>query len=619
MIQSFSCCNLQPSDIPSVTSDFIDSGVTSTGIRLPPDVSNGDDFIPEVSNEPDQPQFIDSHDVMDVLPSCQLESMDRLVSAHTTISQLSQGKLKPRPAIRRLLTCLEVQCFLAVFLVVDAHRVLLEIVLELMDEGLRDAASNFFYWSNVAPLSIYFINISMTLLVFGLRNYCRRAWNIYEVFFVLGPTVLYQVMFSVAMELRYETPGLVVLLLHLLVIPSMWGRILPLSLAAKKKVSQNKRRYVDVTENIDLDLTYISGFLIAMGVPCIDFKRKLYRNPLNDVVRFFKARHESQFRIYNACPELPYPVAPFEAIGGSIVRLQVLDHTPPTMNQFVQFLTDARQWRSEDEHNVIAVHCKGGKGRTGSLCAAWLLYSREVDTAEDALSTFAKRRTDISLGRKLRGVETPSQVRYVFQLSHYLRRTDCWLDSTSALPLLAATTPVRLHTLDLEEGLIARPERLKTLRVLVHRGDRALTLALESPSFDPSVRSISLGGVLVSGDVRISVFEDGHAGNLSHHEVLTCAKNPYKAKGLVFCFLFHTNFLEADSRACEEQESSKVALPEERSKRFRVEDLDKAHLRVRYGEHTSGSGLLLRFSSGEDIGNRYWEEAWSQDITSAAL
>ncbi len=27
-----------------------------------------------------------------------------------------------------------------------------------------------------------------------------------------------------------------------------------------------------------------------------------------------------------------------------------------------------------EEKNTIVVHCRGGKGRTGSICCAWLLY-----------------------------------------------------------------------------------------------------------------------------------------------------------------------------------------------------------------------------------------------------
>ena len=31
--------------------------------------------------------------------------------------------------------------------------------------------------------------------------------------------------------------------------------------------------------------------------------------------------------------------------------------------------------QSVSNENVLAVHCRGGKGRTGSLCCSWLLYS----------------------------------------------------------------------------------------------------------------------------------------------------------------------------------------------------------------------------------------------------
>jgi PTEN phosphatase family protein len=32
--------------------------------------------------------------------------------------------------------------------------------------------------------------------------------------------------------------------------------------------------------------------------------------------------------------------------------------------------------------NVIAIHCKGGKGRTGTMICIWLLESRECANAE---------------------------------------------------------------------------------------------------------------------------------------------------------------------------------------------------------------------------------------------
>ena len=65
---------------------------------------------------------------------------------------------------------------------------------------------------------------------------------------------------------------------------------------------------------------------------------------------------------------------------------------------------------SEDSQNVIVVHCKGGKGRTGTMVAAWLVRSGLFSQAQQSLAYFRERRTDRSRGTKNQGVDTPSQV-----------------------------------------------------------------------------------------------------------------------------------------------------------------------------------------------------------------
>ncbi|CAK0818853.1 unnamed protein product, partial [Prorocentrum cordatum] len=194
-------------------------------------------------------------------------------------------------------------------------------------------------------------------------------------------------------------------------------RLRPLTQAARNKVTNGKMRYVDVENNFDLDLTYIDRHLIAMAVPAGGSPSvgMLVRNSLSEVARFFEANHHGHFRVYNACPELPYPEAPLRRAGGSTLCLQVQDHSPPRMEQLLEFLADARRFRSESQDNVVVVHCMAGKGRTGTLCCAWLLYLRRQATVEQALEFFARRRTDTRFGGRLRGVETPSQVRYVTQ------------------------------------------------------------------------------------------------------------------------------------------------------------------------------------------------------------
>ena len=52
------------------------------------------------------------------------------------------------------------------------------------------------------------------------------------------------------------------------------------------------------------------------------------------------------------------------------------------------FTQSVRSWLHADASNVIAVHCKGGKGRTGTMICCWLLESGFFESARDALEFF---------------------------------------------------------------------------------------------------------------------------------------------------------------------------------------------------------------------------------------
>ena len=169
----------------------------------------------------------------------------------------------------------------------------------------------------------------------------------------------------------------------------------------KALVSKKKNRFC--YDGFDLDLTYITTRIIAMGFPSTSIEG-LYRNPMEEVQRFFNERHPNHYKIYNLCEEKTYPPDTFPKQG----YFPFKDHEAPPLNLMRPFCEDAKNYLDEDEQNVIAVHCKAGKGRTGTLICCLLMYMNVFKTSDECLQYYGMMRVENG-----KGVTIPSQIRYV--------------------------------------------------------------------------------------------------------------------------------------------------------------------------------------------------------------
>ena len=65
-------------------------------------------------------------------------------------------------------------------------------------------------------------------------------------------------------------------------------------------MSGKKKRLV--VDDFDLDLTYITDRIIAMGYPAKHMEG-MYRNKFDHVEKFFRKNHPNEVKVYNLCVE----------------------------------------------------------------------------------------------------------------------------------------------------------------------------------------------------------------------------------------------------------------------------------------------------------------------------
>ena len=180
-----------------------------------------------------------------------------------------------------------------------------------------------------------------------------------------------------------------------------------LETAARQLISQNKRRYQQ--DGFDLDLTYVTNRVIATSFPSSGLWAA-YRNPIGKVASFLDTKHKDRYKLFNLCSEKTYETSYFH---DRVERVMIDDHNVPSLEQMQEFVTNVKEWLGAHPDNVIVVHCKGGKGRTGTMICVWLIESGVFDSASMSLDYFGHRRTDTNVSKKFQGVETPSQSRFV--------------------------------------------------------------------------------------------------------------------------------------------------------------------------------------------------------------
>jgi len=268
-------------------------------------------------------------------------------------------------------------------------------------------------------LVIFFIEIGARVYAYGIHRWIRSCIDVFDFLIVLLSLIV------TAIQL-HQYSGFVLIartsrILRILRFARFFTRVFKSARSAPKSirsvVRQNKQGYRD--EKYSLDLVYITDRVIAMSIPG-DGARALFRNPSSKVAEFLNEKHPESYLIFNLCMEQTYNAAAFD---GRVRNFVFEDHSVPTPRQILEVSQEVETFLEKDDNNVVVIHCRGGKGRTGTIVCSVLLERYRKSTPEDVLLHFEEMRTNY-FGAKKQGLSTPSQERYVRYFYDLIRRSD---------------------------------------------------------------------------------------------------------------------------------------------------------------------------------------------------
>ncbi|RCN52431.1 hypothetical protein ANCCAN_01474 [Ancylostoma caninum] len=146
-----------------------------------------------------------------------------------------------------------------------------------------------------------------------------------------------------------------------------------------------------------------------------------------------------------------------EKFHGRVGLYHMKDHHPPRLDLMDPFCKEVNEYLKADPRNVVAVHCKAGKGRTGVMICAYLVSINFYNLPRQVMDYYSIVRTVNN-----KGVTIPSQRRYVYYYAQMHKHN-------------LAYTPLRIELVGVYVERPPQPD-LKCLGV-TFKGDLAMRVA----------------------------------------------------------------------------------------------------------------------------------------------
>ncbi|CAJ1078737.1 tensin-1 isoform X2 [Xyrichtys novacula] len=184
------------------------------------------------------------------------------------------------------------------------------------------------------------------------------------------------------------------------------------SMESRRRPSRSVSLLQALEENYELDLVYITERIISVSFPS-SVEEQSYAANLREVASMLRSKHGHNYLLFNLS-EKRFDIS---QLHPKVLDFGWPDHHAPALDKICSICKAMDTWLSADSHNVVVIHNKGNRGRTGVVVAAYMHYSNISASADQALDRFAMKRF---YEDKVLPVGQPSQKRYVEYFSGLL-------------------------------------------------------------------------------------------------------------------------------------------------------------------------------------------------------
>ncbi|KAM6463780.1 tensin-1 isoform 12-T12 [Liasis olivaceus] len=189
----------------------------------------------------------------------------------------------------------------------------------------------------------------------------------------------------------------------------------PKIMQAQRKPSRNLSLNQAMEDTCELDLVYVTERIIAVNFASLSEEQTFCSN-LKEVAQMLKSKHGDSYLLLNLS-ERRHDIS---KLHSKVLDFGWPDLHTPALEKICSICKAMDTWLNADPHNVVVLHNKGNRGRTGVVIAAYMHYSNISASADQALDRFAMKRF---YEDKVIPAGQPSQKRYVHYFSGLLSGT----------------------------------------------------------------------------------------------------------------------------------------------------------------------------------------------------